>query len=71
MRARGFPSDPAEAIRRWSRDYDDVSKRRAVEALVTAIPDARVVVLENVSHNFVMEDPDVVVGLLNEFLRDM
>jgi pimeloyl-ACP methyl ester carboxylesterase len=54
---------------RWIRDYDDVSKSRAVDALVAAIPDARVVALDEVAHSFVMDDPDVVVELMDDFLR--
>jgi pimeloyl-ACP methyl ester carboxylesterase len=68
LSAAGYPPEDVEVGRRWSRDYDDVSKRRAVDALVAAIPDARVVVLDDVSHGFVMEDPQAVVEVMGEFL---
>lgn len=71
MLSQGTPPDSVEAARRWLRDYDDLSKSRAVQALVAAIPDARVVVVDEVSHNFVMDDPDVVVQLMNGFLDEL
>jgi pimeloyl-ACP methyl ester carboxylesterase len=71
MLSNGTPPDAVEAVQRWIRDYDDVSKSRALAALVAAIPDARVVVLDEVSHSFVMDDPDVVVELMNGFLDDL
>jgi pimeloyl-ACP methyl ester carboxylesterase len=69
MRSWGATPDTVEAMVRWIRDYDDVSKSRAVDALVAAIPDARVVALDEVAHSFVMDDPDVVVELMDDFLR--
>jgi len=71
MLSQGTPPDTVEAARRWLRDYDDVSKSRAVAALVAAIPDARIVVLDEVTHNVPMEDPEVLVEVMNGFLGEL
>jgi pimeloyl-ACP methyl ester carboxylesterase len=66
--ARGFPRDTIDLALRWIREYDDVSRRHGIEALRTAVPDAQVVILDTVNHNFVIENPDVVAPIINDYL---
>jgi pimeloyl-ACP methyl ester carboxylesterase len=54
---------------RWATNYDDVANTRGIARLLAAVPDAEVVVLDDVSHNFVMLSPDVVVRVVDDFLR--
>jgi pimeloyl-ACP methyl ester carboxylesterase len=68
LEARGFPRDTIDLALRWVREYEDVSKNKGVEALLAAVPDAEVVALDNVNHNFVIENPDVVAKIIRDFL---
>ena len=53
---------------RWAREYDLVSREKGIEALLAAVPDAEVVTLDDVNHNFVIDNPDVVARLINDYL---
>jgi len=53
---------------RWYREYYYVSLDRGVQALRAAVPDAKVVVLDDINHNFVIENPDVVARIINDYL---
>ena len=68
LQARGFPPDSVSAAERWAIEYDDVMRNRGVERLVAVLPTAEVVILEGVSHNFVLEAPGVVADPVREFL---
>lgn len=69
LRARGFPQDSIDVALRFAREYDDVSKTRGIERLLASVPHAEVVVLDSVSHNFVMDAPAVAARVMDEFLR--
>jgi len=68
LEQRGFPQDSIDMAVRWATEYDDVANERGLERLVAAVPDAEIVVLDDVSHNFVILDPDVVARIINDFL---
>jgi len=50
------------------REFDDLAKLSAQLALLNAVPEAQVVVIDSVSHNFPVEDPMVMVEVLQTFL---
>lgn len=66
--ARGFPQDTIDLALRWVREYYDVSLDQGVDALRTAVPDAEVVVLDDLNHNYMIENPDVVAPIIGDFL---
>jgi pimeloyl-ACP methyl ester carboxylesterase len=66
--ARGIPQDTTDLALRWVREYYDVSLDHGSKALRAAVPDAEVVVLDDLNHNFMIEDPDVVAPIIGEFL---
>ena len=68
LETRGFPEDSLDAARRWASEHDDVSKATAVSALLAAVPDAEVVVLDDVSHSVPLERPELLVELIRAFL---
>jgi len=53
-----------------SGEYDALIPNCYARKMAEAIPNSRFVVLRGCGHNPVMEDPDAVVPLLSEFLRD-
>ena len=69
LRARGFPPDSIAAGRRWAEEWDDVWKSTAVDQLRDAIPGAQAVVIDSVSHMVPIERPDLIVQILEDFLR--
>jgi 3-oxoadipate enol-lactonase len=69
LRARGFPQDSIDVALRFAREYDDVSKTRGIESLLASVPNAEVVVLDSVSHNFLMDAPAVAARVMDDFLR--
>jgi len=68
LEARGFPRDTIDLALRWAREYDLVSRKKGIEALLAAVADAEVVTLDDVNHNFVIDNPDVVARVINDFL---
>ena len=66
--ARGIPRDTIDLALRWYREYYDVSLDRGVEALRAAVPDAEVIVLDDLNHNYMVENPDVVARIIGDFL---
>jgi pimeloyl-ACP methyl ester carboxylesterase len=66
--SRGIPQDTIDVALRWVREYYDVSLDLGVEALRAAVPDARVVVLDDLNHNYMVENPDVVARIINDYL---
>jgi pimeloyl-ACP methyl ester carboxylesterase len=64
----GFPHDSIDAALRWAAEWDDVSKTRGLARRVASVPGAEVVVLDSVSHNFVIESPDVVAQVIVRYL---
>jgi pimeloyl-ACP methyl ester carboxylesterase len=68
LEARGVARETTELALRWAREYDMVSRKKGIEALLAAVPDAEVVTLDDVNHNFVIDNPDVVAGIINDFL---
>jgi pimeloyl-ACP methyl ester carboxylesterase len=66
--ARGFPQDTIDLALRWYREYYDVSLDLGVEELRAAVPDAKVVVLDDLNHNYMVENPDVVARIINDYL---
>lgn len=68
LASRGYPRDSIDLAVRWARDYDDVSNSKGIEALRAAVPNADVVVLDDVSHNFMINAPDVVARVIRDFL---
>jgi len=69
LRARGFPQDSIDLGIKWARDVDDAQKIRTIDALLDAVPDAVSVVLDSTSHALVLDRPEVVVELIQDFLR--
>jgi pimeloyl-ACP methyl ester carboxylesterase len=70
MAQRGIPPDSVAVARRWAEEWDDVWKRSALEAVEARIPGAATVVLEEGTHLLPLERPEIVVGLLDDFLTD-
>jgi len=68
MAARGYPQDTIDLALRWAREYDWVSRQKGIEALLAAVPDAQIVVLDNVNHNYMIDNPDVVAPIIDDFL---
>jgi pimeloyl-ACP methyl ester carboxylesterase len=68
LEARGIPRETIDLALRWAREYDLVSREKGIEALLAAVPDAEVVTLDDVNHNFVIDNPDVVARLINDYL---
>jgi pimeloyl-ACP methyl ester carboxylesterase len=66
--ARGIPRDTIDLALRWVHEYYDVSLDRGIDALLAAVPDAEVVVLDDLNHNYMIENPDVVAPIIGEFL---
>jgi pimeloyl-ACP methyl ester carboxylesterase len=66
--SRGIPQDTIDVALRWVREYYDVSLDLGVEALRAAVPDARIVVLDDLNHNYMVENPDVVARIINDYL---
>lgn len=66
--ARGFPPDTIDLALRWVREYYDVSLNQGIEALRAAVPGAEVVVLDDLNHNYMIENPDVVAPIIGDFL---
>jgi len=66
--ARGISQDTTELALRWVREYYDVSLDRGSEALRAAVPEAEVVVLDDLNHNYMIENPDVVAPVIRGFL---
>ena len=66
--ARGFPQDTIDLALRWVREYYDVSLNQGVDALRAAVPDAEVVVVDDLNHNYMIENPDVVAPMIDDFL---
>jgi len=52
-------------------DEDELSPPADAEAMVAALPDARLVVLETSGHLSAVEVPEAVTQALREFLRDL
>lgn len=71
LEARGMPRDTIDLALRWVREYELVSKKKGIEALLAAVPDAEIVTLDDVNHNFVIDNPDVVAGIINDYLDRM
>lgn len=69
LETMGYTPDSVEVIRRWSAEFDDVSKIEATDALKAAVPDAEVIVLDDVWHIFPLENPEVLVEILDGFLE--
>jgi pimeloyl-ACP methyl ester carboxylesterase len=68
LRARGFPQDTIDLALRWYRAYHDVSLDQGVEALRAAVPNAEVVLMDDLNHNYMVENPDVVARIIDRFL---
>lgn len=68
LEAHGMPRDTIDLALRWVREYELVSKEKGIEALLAALPDAEIVTLDDVNHNFVIDNPDVVAGIINDYL---
>jgi len=68
LEARGMPRDTIDLALRWARDYDLASRTKGIEALLSAIPHAEVITLDDVNHNFVIDNPDVVARIITDFL---
>jgi len=66
---RGLPQDSIDMGVRFVTEYDDVRNTRGLARLLAAVPDAEVVVLDDVSHNFVIESPEVVSRVVDDFLH--
>jgi pimeloyl-ACP methyl ester carboxylesterase len=66
--ARGIPQDTTELALRWVREFYDVSLDQGIDALRAAVPDAEVVVLDDLNHNYMIENPDVVAPIIDDFL---
>jgi pimeloyl-ACP methyl ester carboxylesterase len=66
--ARGFPQDTIDVALRWVREFYDVSLDQGVDGLRAAVPDAEVVVLDDLNHNYMIENPDVVAPIIDDFL---
>jgi pimeloyl-ACP methyl ester carboxylesterase len=67
--ARGIPRDTIDLALRWYREYYDVSLDLGVEALRAAVRDAEVIVLDDLNHNYMIENPDVVAPIIGDFVR--
>jgi len=65
---RGMPVDSIAAARRFFEEWDDVWKRSALEAVEATIPGAVTVILNEGTHLLPLERPEIVVGLLDDFL---
>jgi pimeloyl-ACP methyl ester carboxylesterase len=65
---RGFPQDTIDLALRWVREYYDISLNQGIEALRAAVPDAEVIVLDDLNHNYVIENPDIVARIIGDFL---
>ena len=66
--ARGIPQDTIDVALRWVREYYDVSLNRGIDALRAAVPDVEVVDIDNLNHNYVIENADVVAPIIGGFL---
>jgi pimeloyl-ACP methyl ester carboxylesterase len=66
--SRGIPQDTIDLALRWYHEYYDVTLDRGVEALRAAVPDAEVIVLDDLNHNYMIENPDVVARIINDYL---
>jgi hypothetical protein len=66
--ARGIPQDTIDLALRWYREYYDVSLDLGVEALRAVVPDAEVIVLDDLNHNYMIENPDVIAPIIGDFL---
>ena len=67
--ARGLPRDTTDLAVRWYREYYHVSLDRGSEGLRSAVPDAEVLVLDDLNHNYMIENPEVVAPLIRRFLE--
>ncbi|MGE0555267.1 MAG: alpha/beta fold hydrolase [Gemmatimonadales bacterium] len=66
--ARGLPRDTIDLALRWVREYYDVSLDQGIDALRAALPDAEVVVLDDLNHNYMIENPDLIAPIIGGFL---
>ncbi|MEJ2541419.1 MAG: alpha/beta hydrolase [Gemmatimonadota bacterium] len=68
LEARGFPPDSIAVATSWATEFDDVRRDRGADLLRAAVPSAEVTELRGVSHNFILESPELVADKVNEFL---
>jgi len=68
LEARGFPADSITVAVRWATEFDDVRRDREADLLLSAVPSAEVISLSGVSHNFILESPELVADRVDEFL---
>lgn len=66
--ARGFPQDTIDLALRWYQEYYEVSLDSGSDALRAAVPDAEVVVRDDLNHNYMIENPDVIAPIIGGFL---
>lgn len=66
--ARGMSQDTTDLALRWVHEYYDVSLDRGIEALRAAVPDAEVIILDDLNHNYMIENPDVVARIIGDYL---
>jgi pimeloyl-ACP methyl ester carboxylesterase len=66
--AQGAPADTVEQLRRFLA-WQSATSRRATDAWVVAVPGTQVVVLDSVTHNVPVEDPEVLIAVLEPFLE--
>jgi pimeloyl-ACP methyl ester carboxylesterase len=57
-----------EQLRRFLA-WQSATSRRATDAWVVAVPGTQVVVLDSVTHNVPVEDPEVLIAVLEPFLE--
>ena len=69
--ARGVPQDTIDLAIRWYREYYEVSLDRGSEALRSAVPDAEVLVVDDLNHNYMIENPGVVASMIQNFLDNL
>ncbi len=68
MQRRGLPADSIEIGVRVMREFDRASKQTAVNTFVAAVPHAQIVWLDEVSHNFPIEEPQVLIDQIRAFV---
>lgn len=68
LRARGFSSEDIAAAVRWASEFDNVRRSQGAELLISTVESAEVVILDGVSHNFVLESPEAVAEPVLDFL---
>jgi pimeloyl-ACP methyl ester carboxylesterase len=71
LEARGILRETIDLSLRWAREYDLVSRQKGIEELLAAVPEAEVVTLDDVNHNFVIDNPDVVARIINDYLDQL